>query len=118
MPKDSSIGAEIGPRIYFPESDHNFGLIKSGAIVDYVFKFYNRGNSNLIIKNITTSCGCTAALVKEKDIPPGKEGELKIEFDSSGREGQLSRRITIFSNDVKEPVKAIMIYANVVRADK
>ncbi len=118
MPKDTIAGSAGGPLAYFPVTSHNFGKIKTGAIVDHVFKFYNRGNSNLIIKNIATSCGCTAAVVKNKTIAPGKEGELRVQFDSTGKYGRLSRRVTMYTNDSHEPMKTIVIFADVMKAGK
>ncbi len=114
MPKDS-IGENSSavPVIYFPVDEHNFGKIKQGTIVSYTFKFMNKGKSTLKIKDITTSCGCTAALVKDKEIAPGKEGELAVQFDSNGKIGKLSRKITILSNDPKQSYKVLTIYADV-----
>ncbi|MCL5031384.1 MAG: DUF1573 domain-containing protein [Bacteroidetes bacterium] len=114
MPKDTTGGAaSVAPVIYFPVSDHDFGKLKQGTIVSYTFKFMNKGNSTLKIKDITTSCGCTAALVKDKEIAPGKKGELAVQFDSSGKIGKLSRKITILSNDPKQSYKVLTIYADV-----
>ncbi len=113
MPSDSVSGAFSGPSIYFPESTHDFGVMKQGAISDYVFKFVNRGNALLKIKDIRTSCGCTAALVKNKEIGPGSEGELRVQFDSAGKIGKLSRRIMVYSNDPQQIEKLLIIYADV-----
>jgi hypothetical protein len=113
MPHDSIGGNEVKPIIFFPETEHNFGKIKQGAIVSYTFKFSNKGSTVLTIKDITTSCGCTAAVVKDKDIAPGKDGEIEVQFDSTGKIGKLSRRITIMSNDPKDGYHNLIIYADV-----
>jgi len=119
MPYDSIGGAaSVAPSLYFPETSHNFGILKQGDIADYIFKFYNRGNSTLVIKDIKTSCGCTAALVKNKKIEPNKEGELRVQFDSSGKIGKLSRRISVYTNDPREPSKMLIIYADVQKEKK
>ncbi len=115
MPIDTSAGGGVYPVLYFPETSHDFGQLKEGQIVDHVFKFYNKGSSVLKIGNIKTSCGCTAALVKSKELGPDREGELRVEFDSSGKSGKLSRSITVMSNDPREPAKVILIYADVIR---
>ena len=115
MPNDTVGGKGAAPIIYFPETEHNFGQMKQGTIDSYTFKFMNKGNSNLRIRDITTSCGCTAALIKEKDIAPGKEGEILVQFDSSGKLGKLVRRVTVLSNDPKDTYKALLIYADVTK---
>ncbi len=114
MPKDTTgRSASNAPLIYFSETQHDFGKIKQGAVVNYTFKFMNKGNSTLRIKDITTSCGCTAALVKNKDIPAGTEGELAVQFDSSGKIGKLERKITLLTNDPKQSYKVLTIHADV-----
>lgn len=118
MPSDSVKSKFSIPEIYFPDSTHDFGLMKQGTTGDYVFKFANKGNAVLRIKDIRTSCGCTAALVKSKEIGPGQEGELRVEFDSSGKIGKLSRMITVYTNDPHHVEKTLIIYADVERESK
>ncbi len=105
------------PAIQFSESQHDFGSVKEGAVVDYTFKFANKGAGLLKISDITTSCGCTAALVSSDHLKPGEEGTLKVELDTKHRSGKMSRTVTVKSNDPKEPSKILVIYANVQKAD-
>ncbi|MGE5806511.1 MAG: DUF1573 domain-containing protein [Ignavibacteria bacterium] len=107
-----SIGSNQ-PKIYFNESEHDFGTIKEGKVVDYLFKFSNKGDAPLKIKNVETSCGCTAALVSSKTIEPGNEGTLRIELNTKDRSGKMSRSITISSNDPAEPNKVLLISAEI-----
>jgi hypothetical protein len=113
MPNDTIGGSVVGPLIYLPETEHNFGKMKQGVVGKYTFKIINKGTDLLRIRDITTSCGCTAAIIKDKDIPAGKEGEILVQFDSSGKMGKLTRRITVLSNDPKNTYKNIIIYADV-----
>ncbi|MGD1005825.1 MAG: DUF1573 domain-containing protein [Ignavibacteriaceae bacterium] len=113
MPIDTIGGSVVGPLIFMPEAEHDFGKMKQGDVGKYTFKIINKGTGLLRIKDITTSCGCTAAVIKDKDIPAGKEGEILVQFDSSGKMGKLSRRITVLSNDPKNTYKNIIIYADV-----
>ncbi len=113
MPKDSLSDSTKGPRISFEETEYNFGTIKQDTIVSHIFKFVNKGDSVLHIKHISTSCGCTAAVPKNKDIAPGKEGEILVKFDSSGKFGKLVRTISVMSNDPEESAKTLFIHVNV-----
>ncbi len=113
MPIDTLGGTTNAPVIYFPNTQHNFGVMKQGDIVSYTFKYFNKGNSVLHIRDIQTSCGCTAAAVKAKDTAPGKEGEIRVQFDSTGKIGKLVRQITVMSNDPKNTFEQLKIYADV-----
>ena len=88
-------------------------IVKAGKIVDYTFNFGNNGNSPLKIKDIKTSCGCTAALVSSEVLEPGEEGTLKVELDNSNRSGKMSRTITISTNDPKDPTQILTVYADI-----
>ena len=103
------------PTIYFTETQHDFGKVNEGDKVNYTFNFANKGSSVLTIKDIRTSCGCTAALLSQDNISPGQEGTLKVELDTKNRSGKMSRTITISSNDPKDPTKVLTIYADIVK---
>jgi hypothetical protein len=103
------------PKIFFPETQHDFGQVKEGDKVDYTFKFVNNGSSELIIKDVKTSCGCTAALLSEDNLSPGKEGTIRVELNTANRSGKMSRTVTIQSNDPKEPAKILTISADIVK---
>jgi hypothetical protein len=91
------------PRVVFEGKLWDFGKIKQGEAVSHEFIFRNEGNAPLRISRVTTSCGCTAALVSEKEILPGKEGRLKVTFDSHGYSGKVIKYIYFESNDPKAP---------------
>jgi len=51
--------------IDFEKTNHDFGEIKDGDIVETIFTFSNSGNSDLRILNATGSCGCTVPDTQE-----------------------------------------------------
>ena len=70
--------------INFEKTNHDFGEIKDGDIVETTFQFSNSGNSDLKILNATGSCGCTVPeYPRDTPIKPGESGTIKVKFDSS-----------------------------------
>lgn len=102
-------------KIIFPEVEHDFGTVVEGKVVDYTFNFKNVGKSTLIIKDIKTSCGCTAALASSKRLKPNEEGTLKVELDTKNRSGKMTRTISVYSNDPKDPIKILKVHADVTK---
>jgi hypothetical protein len=108
------------PRIFgailtFAEEKHDFGTVKQGPQVTGTFDFTNTGRDKLIIKSVSTSCGCTGAMVDEKkEFSPGEKGKIKFTFNTEGRSGINEKSITIESNDMKNPVKTISFTCNIV----
>ncbi len=111
-------GAKTGnlvdsPMMYFKDTQHDFGTVQEGDTVKYTFNFTNKGNAVLKIRDIKTSCGCTAALVSNEKIEPGKTGTLKVSLNTSHRIGKQSKRITIYSNDPTNPDMVLTVFADV-----
>jgi hypothetical protein len=87
-----------GPIASFEENSHDFGDLIQGDKVNYTFEFTNTGNQPLLISNVLTTCGCTATKWPKKPVGPGKTGQLKITFNSSGKMGRQNKIITVISN--------------------
>ena len=86
------------PKFEFTKEIHKFGEISEGEIVVCDFFFKNIGSKDLVIKNIETSCGCTAVKWDKMPVKIGGESHITVEFDSKGRYGRQYKVITIFCN--------------------
>jgi hypothetical protein len=109
---DSSGTSEI----IFREYHHDFGKVKEGEKLSYTFIFDNKGPGDLILTSATTTCGCTIPEYNTKPIPPGANGDIKVVFDTSGRNGTQTKIITVKSN-ASIPVVLIKITAEVVASN-
>jgi hypothetical protein len=87
------------PKVIFENTNYNFGDIKSGEKATHDFNFKNEGKSDLIIRKIQTSCGCTAANPKSNTIKPGESSLISVVFNSTGRTGNQNKQITLVTND-------------------
>lgn len=104
------------PIITWETKDFNFGTVKEGEVVKYSFKFKNTGKSNLIIADAATSCGCTVADKPEDPIQPGGEGQIDVEFNTSGKAGgevEVKKNVTVISNT--NPNRNILIIHGFVK---
>ena len=86
------------PVIEFEKEIHDFGKLIAGEKAVFTFKFKNTGNSDLVISQVKSSCGCTVPRYPKEAIEPGEGGTIKVTFDSSGRKGLQNKGITIVSN--------------------
>jgi hypothetical protein len=102
-----------GPSIKFENEKKDFGKVKQGKVMTHVFKFVNEGDSTLSIKRVRTSCGCTAVLISKKEVPPGKEGEVKVTFNTRGYANKVSKYIYVDSNDPGQPSKRLTVSADI-----
>lgn len=104
---NSKISASISTsKILFEEEYHDFGKVSQGPQLEYSFKFTNKGKSTLIIEKVQPSCGCTGATTGGKnEYAKGESGEIKITFNTQGREGRQEKHIMVFTNDPDMPQK-------------
>lgn len=103
-------------KIEFSEQSFDFGEINEGDLVNHVFKFKNTGSSPLVIKDATASCGCTVPNWPKEPVAPGAEGEIKVEFNSTGKAGLNTKKVNVMANTNPE-VTTVEIKVNVKRID-
>jgi hypothetical protein len=76
----------------------DLGKLKKGQEVEISYRFKNTGNKNLIIANVTASCGCTIPEKPEKPIAPGEEDVIRAKFNSTNFQGEVRKEIFITAN--------------------
>jgi hypothetical protein len=86
------------PFIKFDEEVHDFGKIIEGETVSYSFKFTNTGKSDLIIADVSTSCGCAVPSFPKTPIRPGEKEIIKVTFNSVGKRGFQTKNIVVVAN--------------------
>ena len=87
-----------GPKIAFDKTEHDFGTINEGDVVETVFTFTNTGKSELIIASAKGSCGCTVPEWPKEPIMPGDEGQIKVKFNSSKKPNLQQKQVTLMTN--------------------
>lgn len=105
--------AEGMAEIVFSKYEHNFGVITEGEQVETTFTFKNEGKGNLIISEARGDCGCTVPSYPKEPIGPGKEGKITVSFNSSGKVGENTKRVTVTTNS-KEANAYLTINASVL----
>lgn len=87
-----------GPKIRFEKTEHDFGVINEGDVVETVFAFTNSGKSELIITSAKGSCGCTVPEWPKEPIMPGQTGQIKVKFNSDKKPNLQQKQITLVTN--------------------
>ena len=87
-----------GPKLKFDKTEHDFGVINEGDVVETVFSFTNSGKSELIITSAKGSCGCTVPEWPKEPIMPGESGEIKVKFNSDRKPNLQQKQITLVTN--------------------
>jgi hypothetical protein len=98
--QDSTINVsnENEAQITFEKTIHDFGSIMEGEKAEFSFKFTNTGNKQLIISNVSSSCGCTVPSYTKEPLEPGESGVVKVVFDSKMRIDHFEKAVTVVAN--------------------
>ena len=105
--------AANAPIAAFADESHDFGTMKQGDKKEFTFMLSNQGKSDLHIRNIRASCGCTAVAPSTKVISAGQSAPIKVTFDSRGKRGRQSKSITVITNDPKNPTTTLRVSSDV-----
>ena len=95
----------------------SFGKIyQTGEVVHKVLTLKNAGSDSITIKRVSTSCGCTAALVSDSVLAPGQETEVKIQFNPTGYIGEVTKYVYISNSDPKNQLMTVKLTGYVAYA--
>ncbi len=101
------------PSSNFNSTAHDFGDMKQGEKKEYTFELSNKGKRDLVIRNIRSSCGCTAVSPSKNVIAPGETAPIKVVFDSTGKKGRQSKTVTVITNDPKNSTTTLRVSTNI-----
>lgn len=101
-----------GAGILFKSDVIDYGKIPHKSKGEREFTFTNNGNKALLIKNATSTCGCTVPTFPKDSIPPGEKGVIIVKYDTS-RAGPFSKTVTVTSNAAQGSTKVLLIKGDV-----
>ncbi|GAB4160452.1 MAG: hypothetical protein Fur0021_32470 [Candidatus Promineifilaceae bacterium] len=106
------------PQISVTEPRLNLGDVVNGEVITRQINVQNKGQADLVIEAVTTSCGCTQARLEPMTIAAGSSGALSIQFDSGAHgpalTGEIVRQVFILSNDPQQPEMVVELMANIL----
>jgi hypothetical protein len=102
------------PVVSYDMETFDFGDIKPGTKSEHIFNLKNSGKMNLIIRDVKSSCGCTAVSPPKNMVASGETVPLKVVFDSTGKSGRQNKTITVITNDPKNPTTILRISSNIL----
>ena len=106
------------PQVVLETESFDFGDVVNGDVVFKTLLVRNDGKEPLVIDEVSTSCGCTTAILEPMTIPAGGTAALQIEFDYGAHgpdlTGSVIRQIFLTSNDPQQPEVIVEFSANVL----
>jgi len=105
--------AAPAPRIRVEPERFDFGNVLPEKTLRKEFTIRNFGNAPLELENVSTTCGCTAALAGAKRVEPGGSTPLRVTFETRRFSGKVERKVLVRSNDPETPLLEVRLAATV-----
>ncbi|MCE5250498.1 DUF1573 domain-containing protein [bacterium] len=105
------------PCVKFSQTSHNFSTVNEGEKLSNIFSFTNIGSEPLEVYARST-CTCAVAVTSKNRILSGDKGEIKVEFDTNGKKGQVKQTVFVKTNDPNNKYVTLTISADVKQSIK
>lgn len=112
----SAAAAFAAPELSVSEPNYNFGTVAQGKKVQHNFVIKNSGDAPLQIKDVSVTCGCTAAKPSSSTVAPGRSAEIQVVFDSTNFTGKVHKGVNIISNAAKAPNFSLSLEGTIIEA--
>jgi hypothetical protein len=97
----------------FDTTDFDFGTVPVNTKVKHDFTLTNKGKSDLYLRKVSASCGCTVVQPSKTVIPPGESTVIMVTYNTQGRSGADKKAITVITNDPRKSKSILWIKATV-----
>jgi hypothetical protein len=108
--------AAKGPRISVEPASFDFGKAVQRKTLQKEFRLRNFGDQDLVIEQVSTTCGCTVAQGFAHQVKPGDSTSVRVSLETRDYRGRLVRSVLVRSNDPETKVLEIRVEATVSAA--
>lgn len=137
--QSAEVEPAAGAQVVTSVTSHDWGDIDiQGGKVEATYPVTNEGDTTLKLYNVTTSCACTSAYLELGDksspmfgmhsqssyvmeVPPGETATVRAVFDplfhGPDAVGEITRQITVMTNDPDHPELTFTAAANVIKSN-
>jgi hypothetical protein len=93
----------------------DLGKIPGNSPKEVEFKFTNAGKRELFLRQVKSTCGCTAVQQGPQGvgIKPGESSSIKATFNSGTYSGKVAKAIYVYTNDPKNSEVVLTLNAEV-----
>jgi Protein of unknown function (DUF1573) len=107
-----------GARLAVEPAAFDFGKVRPEKTLLKELMLRNFGDAELVIKKVSTTCGCTVAGAYLTRVAPGASTTLRIAFTTPAVPGRTQQTVAIETNDPERPRVEVKVSATVVAPRK
>jgi hypothetical protein len=88
--------------VEFKETSHQFGKIKKGVPVSFVFEYKNVSAKPIVIEFANADCGCTSPEYLQAAVPKGQKGTIKVTYNAAV-DGVFKKSVNVKFTNSNQP---------------
>lgn len=101
------------PNLELSATFWDFGEKWSGEKAETTVTLKNTGTAVLKIDQVKSSCGCTVAQAKKKELAPGETEDIQVSYNTRKNAENVSQKIRIMTNDPDTPTAMFEVKGHV-----
>jgi hypothetical protein len=109
----SSLTIVAQPKLSLSSEKIDLGVVYNGTVKSTEIKLMNFGKDTLRIFSVQPTCGCTTAKQPKSALGPGESDVAKVEFNSTGYRGPVTKYVNISTNDPAKPNMTVTLSIDV-----
>lgn len=107
------VDSSLPPRLWLSKTVWDFGQIWFGDPCEIDVEIRNVGGGSLEIRNVGSSCGCTAARPSKQALASGESDKIHITYNSRKGATNVSQTLTVETSDETRPRETITVRGTV-----
>ena len=104
--------------LVFDSLSVDMGLLEKDSAAVAVFRFHVEGNAPVAIQCAAASCHCTTVTYSREPYQPGKEGEIRVRYDSRGMPPGYFKKVVVVRSNASAPLMRLSVSGRVKRAKR
>ena len=99
------------PLAFTETPEYDFGKALGGSEIKHTFAIKNIGQKPLEIISVTETCACTASILSQDKIPPGKTGSISAVLTVPPGNEQIQESLLVLTNDPTQSMLRLTLKA-------
>lgn len=88
-------------------------MSENDAPKTYTFGFVNKGQCDLEIKRLVSTCSCLQAFCHDRVVAPGQKSEITMTYNPKGHPGKFERKVFVYTSSEEVPAAVLRLSVNV-----
>ena len=88
-------------------------MTEDDAPKTFIYRFENKGDKDIEILRLVSTCSCAAATCSAKKVAPGTSAEISVKYYPKGHLGKFERKVFVYTQSGNDPAAVLRLTVDV-----